>query len=558
VTFLKRTLTTIATLALFLCSLAAAAAQEFKPVAIVAVASIRENLDDIGYLTRVAGMEDQGETARFLIGAMVQGIDRERPIGIYIVPKDDEFEGISFVPLSPNGLGTILKMHRDRLGEAKDLGGGIQQVGQQGNIAFIKEVPGTAGQGGWVFAAAEKEHLANLPADPTTLLGDLPKKYNIATRLMIQNIPEKLRRTALDEIKLGIERFLDSQQARQNNLDREQARSVTATQIAHIERLVNEADELQFGFGIDEQGKRILLDFAFSAREGTSLAKAMAMQQDAKTRFAGFMLPEAAVAFGVSTKPSPEDIAQAGAALKIARTQWTKQIDDAPGIPADTRDALKSLVGPVVDVLSKTVAAGKFDGGGTVVLLPKSLSFAVGGNCVDAPGIEKIIASAADILKAHPNLPQLQLNAGTLGNLKLHRLTHPIPAGHPGHEIFGDTLNILIGVSPDTFIVAGGKNAEVLLKTVLDRSAQEKEKAVPPVQVNVAVLPILKFLKSFDEANPAVGQTIASLEQTGNDRVTVTNTPGNRSGTTRVEIQEGVLKAAGQAVKAIIARFNRP
>jgi hypothetical protein len=56
--------------------------------------------------------------------------------------------------------------------------------------------------------AQSQEHLGGLPADPVALLGDMPQKYNIAARLMVQNVPEELRRMAIDEIKIGMERGL--------------------------------------------------------------------------------------------------------------------------------------------------------------------------------------------------------------------------------------------------------------------------------------------------------------------------------------------------------------
>src|SRR6266404_6168689 len=237
---LRQTLVLIAAAALVWLPTAAARAQTAKPVAIVSIASIQENLNDVGYVTRVAGMEDQGKTLTFMAMAMTSGIDKDRPIGIYFVPKKDEFEGVAFIPVTPEGLKTILRMHKDRLGEPKDVGDGIQKVGIN-NTVYLKESQSPGG--GWVFAAAEKEHLANLPADPTTVLGDLPKTYNIAGKLFVQNIPEKLRRTAIDEIKLGIERALDTPQAKQGKIDRDQARAFTSAQVAAIDKLINEADE---------------------------------------------------------------------------------------------------------------------------------------------------------------------------------------------------------------------------------------------------------------------------------------------------------------------------
>lgn len=559
ISFINRAHVALLALALLLLPLVAAHAQNkvglpAKPVGIVSIAPMRENLNDLAYVTRMAGMEDQGELLRLTLGAAVSGIDKDRPIGLYFVPKDDEFQGVAFIPLGPDGLKTILKMYRERLGEPKDVGGGILQVGTS-NTAFIKEVT-SPNQQSWLFAAAEKEHLANLPQDPAGVLGDLPKTYNVAGKIIVPNIPEKLRKMAIDELKLGVERYLDQQGGRNAEQNRDEVRAQAKLQVEQIERLFNESEELLVGIGIDEQSKRIVQDIRFLAKEGSSLAKTMAMQTDLKTSFAGFLMPDASVSAGIAGKTSPEDIARAGATLQAIRGHLSKHIDDSPDIPGDKREAIKALLVPVFDVLTKTIATGRVDGGLTVVLMPKSLSFAAGGICADTATVEKILKSIVDIGKDVNNFPKLQLNAGSIGDMKLNRLTAPIPPNSPARDVLGDTVDIIIGISPGSVIIAGGKDAEGLLRKVLDTSAQNRDKAVLPVQVNVAVLPIAKFVKSLDE-NPNVNSVITTLEQTGNDRVTVTSTPSTRSSTTRIEIQEGVIKAVGAAAKrALNNRFG--
>ena len=47
-----------------------------------------------------------------------------------------------------------------------------------------------------------------------------------------------------------------------------------------------------------------------------------------------------------------------------------------------------------------------------------------------------------------------------------------------------------------------------------------------------------------------VAGLIASLEQSGNDRVTILSEAGARSSTARVEVQEGVIRAIGEGAKA--------
>jgi hypothetical protein len=551
VTLLNRPILALATAALLCLSpLAAAVAQELKPVAVVSIASVKETLNDIGYVTRVAGMPDQGDAIRFLASAYVSGIDRERSIGLYFVPQGGEFRAVAFVPMEDKRLAEILERYRESIGEAKDAGDGVQQLGR-GRTVFVKE------QAGWAFFAERKEFLSGLPADPATLLGDLPKNYNVAVKLFVQNIPPELRRTGIDELKLGIERFLDSPAAQKNNIDRDQAQQLSKMYVGNLEKLLTEGEELMIGIGINETAKNIVLDLGGSALANTSLARTMALQADAKTNFAGFALPDAAVTMSLASKTTPEDIAQVRQALQAYRTQIAKQIDDSPDIPANKREAIKGLLGPLFDVIGKTIESGRLDGGATVLLLPKSLSFAFGGSVVDGPAVEKLLIQVADLAKDVPNAPKLQLNVGTIGEMKLNRLTAAIPEHSPeARDILGEKLDIIIGIGPKSVIVSGGRNAEGLLKSVLDKSAQEKEKAIPPFQLAVGLLPILRFSQSIDD-NPIVKRMIASLEQGGSDHINITSQVTPRSSTTRIEIQEGIIRAGGEAAKSAGAGLPR-
>jgi hypothetical protein len=118
---------------------ASALAQELKPVAIVSIASVEETLADIGYITTLAGMEDAGKTARLFGSALTAGMDKKRPAGLYVVPKDGDFHAIAFIPV--NDLKQLLEIHKEYLGEPRDAGGGILEVGTD-RSAFIKEQGG--------------------------------------------------------------------------------------------------------------------------------------------------------------------------------------------------------------------------------------------------------------------------------------------------------------------------------------------------------------------------------------------------------------------------------
>lgn len=521
-----------------------ALAQNVKPVAVVSIASVEENLADIGYITRVAGMEDTGKTAMLFGNALTAGIDKTRPAGLYVVPAAGDFHAVAFIPVS--NLKLLLEVHKEQVGEPEDVGGSILKIGTD-RTAYIKEV------GGWAFVAENKEHLATLPQDPAALLGDLPKTYNVAGRVLIQNIPEELRTMAIDEIKLGVGRFFDAQAAQQPGIDREQTEKVVNSNIAQLEKFIKEAEEITLGLGIDSAGKKTFLDVVITVREGTDLAKQIAAQSGVKTQFAGFLLPEASVTLNVASVMAKEDLAQVQEGMKTLREQAAKKIDDNPNLPPEKREAAKKVVGQLIDVLEKTLAAGKLDGGAALVLLPKSISFVAGGQVADGQALEKALKDLAELYKDDPEFPAVMFNAGEHAGVQLHTFTAPIPATEAEtRELLGDKLEVVIGTGKNSFFVSVGKDAESLLKKVIDLSATEAGKALPPVQFNVALLPILKFYSSVDAGNPIVAGMIATLEQEGNDKFTIVNTLGPRTSTIRFEIQEGLVRVLGEPLKAAL------
>ena len=115
--------------------------------------------------------------------------------------------------------------------------------------------------------------------------------------------------------------------------------------------------------------------------------------------------------------------------------------------------------------------------------------------------------------------------------------------------VSGEKLDVILGIGPQSVYVTAGKSAESLLKKVVDQSAASASKSVPPMQFNVALLPILKFSASMDPNNPILPALVASLEKSGNDRLIITSQGSSRGSQMRIEIQEGIIKMGGEAAK---------
>lgn len=530
----------LAALAPLFAAASSALAQDLKPVAVVSIASVEETLADVGYITSIAGMEDAGKTARLFGSALTAGMDKKRPAGLYVVPKDGDFHAIAFIPVKD--LKQLLEIHKEYVGEPRDAGGGILEVGM-GRSAFIKE------QGGWAFVAESSEHLTALPQDPLKLLGDLPTQYNLAVKIMVQNVPQELRQTALDEIKFGLERALDQQQPAGANVDREAIDRAARGSLKGIEQLFTEAEDVTVGWAVDAAGKRTYLDVNVTAKEGTELAKQLAINAETKSAFAGVLMPEASVTVNLSAKLSEADIAQVSAAMKTARDQATAKIDDDPNLTPEQRGVAKEVVGKLIDVFEETAKSGKIDGGFALVLEPKSIGMVGGGYVADGAAFERTVKQIVELAKNEPDFPKIQFNAGTHAGVALHKASVTVPDREPeARELLGEKLDIILGTGAKSVYIAAGKNAEALLKKVIDQSAQSADKVVPAMQLNVSVLPILKFMASVDE-NPMLPGLIASLEKGGNDKLVVTSQGSARGSSLRIEVQEGLLRLIGEAVK---------
>lgn len=512
-------------------------AAQVKPVAVVSLASIQETLADIGYVTRAAGAEDAGRTAILLGNAFTNGLDKKRPIGLYIVQSAGEFQGVAFIPVSD--INVVFETFKEQLGEPKDVGDGVLQVGTA-QTAFVKEV------NGWAFVSQSKANLLKLPEDPTTLLGQLPAQYNVAVKVFSQNFDPQLKRLAIDEMKAGFERGLDNSNA---DVDPEVAEALGRQIVGDMERFINESDELLIGLAIDAQSKKTYLDVSLTAIEGSTLAKQMALMQESKTAFGGFLKNDAALTLNLTSKLSPQDIQRGQQTIKQFRQKTMQQIDNDPDLAADKRGPAKAVVGKFFDVIDQTVAAGRIDGGAALVLEPESIAFAAGALVADGKALEAAVKDLVALAKDEPEFPSVKLNAAQHAGVTFHRLTAPISENDKeARDLFGENIDIVLGTSEKSVYVAFGDNCENLLVSIIDASAQQAQAVVPPFQLNVSLLPILKFAESVDD-NPAVPALVELLKKAGNDRISLTATPITRGAQYRLEIQEGVLQVIGEAGK---------
>ena len=117
-------------------------------------------------------------------------------------------------------------------------------------------------------------------------------------------------------------------------------------------------------------------------------------------------------------------------------------------------------------------------------------------------------------------------------------------------EIVGDEVDVVVGIGETSGYLAVGNNAADLLRKVIDDSAASAGNKVPPGQLNVALRPILAFAAAVDD-NPMTSLMLAEVEKLeGRDHISIRSIPIPNGAVSRIEIEEGVLRAIGAAAKA--------
>lgn len=524
------------------------AQQDIKPVAVLSIASWEKLKADTLYIAELVGQKDTVEGSLGFGQIFLNGIDLKRPTGAFVtLSADGQPRVMAFIPVTK--LDTVLKTFEAQIGKPSDGGDGLKQFDlPNGDSVYIKEVKG------WAFASNDRDSFASLPADPVALLGKLPTTYDVAIKASVHDIPAELRQTAVDAIQAGLQQGLERSSG--DDADRELQERLGNMSAKQFTQMIEELNEVTVGWGVDKAQKATFVDFTMTAVDGSGLAQQMALLKDAKSGFAGFLLPDASVNLNGSTQMSKNEIEQNSTLLEVVRDRASKEIDNDAGLDATQRTAAKDLLGQFFGVLTDTVKGGKIDYGAALVLDEKKLNFAGGILVADGKKLEAAFAKLVELAKNEPDFPEVKLNAGKHGNVNLHTIAVDLPAeaDEDARELFGgDKVQITLGTAPKALYLAFGQDGEAVLKKAIDASAQKAAQQVPPSQLNFFLKPIMRFAASMDKGdNP---QLKAAAEAAANstvesDEINASTKPIPGGAIGRLQVTEGALKLIGEAVKA--------
>jgi hypothetical protein len=565
---MRKTLLSTLAVGLLLYTSGACLAQESpaaaaKPALTISFSGYNALLEDLGYIGNLVGNPQLAQGLEGMLAAMTQGqglagLDKAKPWGAVVsISATDGFLPCVFVPVTD--LKQLLQALGPLAGEAEDTGNGVfklQKAAPPGAMGppglptiYVKEA------GGYAFASINPKALDVAPADPLAALGGLNERYDVAVQASIQNIPAPMRQGALQMLKLGAEAGM---QRMPDETDENFAirKGITQRGIDQLETVANDLDRVLLGWTVDASAGSCYLDVEITAVEGSKTAADFAEVKEAKTNFAGFDLPGAAVSANCVGALNDSDVAQAKDSLAQVRTTAIKELKNE-GLDGEQLQLATQLLQDLFDVLEKTIENKQLDGG--LVLLmngPGDVTLVVGGVVVEEAKLESIIQRLAkEITKEEPAFEELlKLNAEEYEGVRFHTLDLSM-TDPEGAKIFGDTLHVVAGIGQNKAYLAVGSSAVAVLKQVIDKSKAEPEKTVPPLRAMVALTPIINLANEMTEDDEPQKELMRKCAEelaasAGKDRIILTSKPITNGSSTRLEIQGGALKALGMSFMA--------
>jgi hypothetical protein len=457
-----------------------AAQEQSAPIATVRFKSIEGMLEDLRYVLKMSNKDEEADKldgVTMVLG--MAGIDQKRPFGGYVqLAERPEDSPVLFVlPLEDENLFfNFLGTAQVRPARQPD---GSYSLGTL-NLPVDFE---------FYFRVAHKHLYLTLKnrdnLDPKKLLA--PERFleggasSVASlRVDFRPLPESLRRYAIENFHLAIEREKQKDAGAENRVDRKLRLAVADFLDQSFKTLVHDSAELAVDVTLDRKMSEIAARLNWKAKEGTKLHRKLQALEPQPSRFSG--LAENSAASVVLHWAIPDSVRP----LVIEAFDRAAEQSNR----AKKSDVEKQLDKRFFEAWRPTVREGRLDAA-LMLTGPDNqgqYSFAAG---VQVKEPDKIATSFDEIEKAIPSLAKtlVQLQAVKVDEQPARRIVAPL--GKPQlAEIFGDKTTIHLAVQKDVIWLTGEAEGANQLKAALGAKA----KPAPLLAVNVSLSHLARLL----------------------------------------------------------------
>ncbi|WP_417737432.1 hypothetical protein [Rosistilla oblonga] len=513
-----------------------------EPVVVVSLASLDGLLRDVNHLSTISGMPQAGAMLNIYVGAYSQGIDRSQPLGVIVRMIDGVPAPMLFLAISD--VKAVLKRLEPQFGPADSLDDGTMVMQAGPNLVYIRD------QGDWAYVANDRAALADLPADPKSLLQDMHLDHDIGIRANLQQIPEPMRMGLVAQMRQAFDDAVKRMQERGEG--NAQPAPPNEAVIKQMELLMRDSEYITVGISIDAESNQISVDASGTALEGSSLAQMYNDRKSVPTEFAGLIRPTAtAYTHAAATMGSQEQevsLQSIDQSLKQLRTVIGQYVE-----LSDSDNAkIDAYLPRAKELLTANVKMGKLNGGAVVMTDQNELRVLVGGAVTEGKKIEQLAKDILAEFDGNPDAPQFKFNDGSYAGLTLHHGTVDLPAGNNElSKMFGSSIPLLIATSEDRIYIGAGKDIDGLLKETVDGSANaDANQSQALSQATISLLPALQYAYWVSE-NSITDMLLKTMQNNPeHDKVRIVQPIEPNGQRLRFSIDDGVLQVIGAAAQA--------
>jgi hypothetical protein len=531
----------------------AAAPGQLKTMAVIAGARNDKLMSDISFLGPLVGRPEAGQLAEMVIGNFTAGkaataLDKTKPWGLILQTDGAGYFPLVCLPVAK--IEDVLEIAKLRGADIKDGENGIKVLMMPGGqTIFVKP------QNGVMFFSKTPASLSRLPANPQEILASRVGDYDVSAVLAVKNVPESTRQLAITAVRFGLAGSMRKATDESDEKFAERQR-FTQARSEQLVRMINEIESVRIGWAIDAQQKRSYVDFAYEFAPGSKMAQQAAAYGQSHTNFAGFYQPDAAATFLGSVQADPkvigDDLDQYAGMVRTAREKVNKEIDTSRTIddPAE-RAALKAELSDFFDAVESTIREGQVDGGASLRLAPQMMTFVAGLHMKNPDKLESALKKLEPAMSKDPSFPGIKWNAANHAGVKFHTFAVPLPETETeARRLFGNEVPTTVGIGSDSVYFGCGKDNVELLNKAIDASETEHGKAVPPLRLELALVPFLEVSADAKLGQKVMARGLAEMLKTqspGRDHVRIAGHVVPNGMSYRLEVEEGMLRMIGLA-----------
>lgn len=505
-----------------------------QPAVVVALKDVTSELADVKFLVTEAGFADQANLVPMMAQGYLAGIDKTKPLGVSVWFEGQEARAVGMIPVTD--IDAVLDQIA-AFGTAVD---------EEGDFYFL-QTPGAeivvTVKDGYAFLSDSKDHLAELPGTPAELLSGVAKEQILAAKLFVQRIPVELRDMAVEQMRDGFE----SAMKEMDNGDLEDLqREANAMQMQQLIDLVQNSDQLEMGFGVEQSSKKLVFDMSFTGLEDSKIAKQSAAMEGKSSKFGKFLVDSAAFnsnGFGVLLE---EDKQNMKTLLENVKKTAMQELETEGDMSDEEREVVVDLVDDVFDLLNSSIEDGFLDVGATLMTGEGSMNLAVGGNLADTAKYDSLVEKLTTLATQQQEVA-IEAGKATVSGIEFDKMTVTLPEDVEDEvrQMFGDQIVLLMGRTESEAYFAAGTSPEETFETIMGNSNTNSEY---PVVYNVRILPILEFASTNPEAAAMIDQLLSNFDSE-NDRISIYSKIIENGQQVRGEIDTDLLKLIGTAVQ---------